>query len=81
MAVSEPFRVAEFFVTAAAGLVVTAGGLATWIVKALVVVPARLSVTRTVNVESPPVVGVPVIAPFALRVRPAGRAPVTIAQV
>ena len=48
----------------------------------LVPVPPTLSVTRTVKLDVPAVVGVPVIAPVdGLSVSPAGRVPDCIDQV
>ena len=53
----------------------------TVILRLLVVVPATLSVTRTVNVLTPVVVGVPEITPPLDKVRPAGRLPLASDQV
>jgi hypothetical protein len=49
--------------------------LAIWIVKLLDAVAPRLSVTRTVKVYVPRLVGVPEIVPPELKVRPFGSEP------
>src|SRR5215831_7720438 len=49
--------------------------------RAWVAVALALSFTCTVKFAVPAVVGVPVMAPFAARVSPAGNAPVVIDQV
>ncbi len=46
----------------------------------LVAITRRLSVSCTVKVDVPAVPGVPVMAPVAERVKPAGRAPVEISH-
>ena len=56
---------------------VRAGGLMV-MPRALVAVALDESLTWTVKVLAPDVVGVPMIAPPGSRDRPAGRAPVTI---
>jgi len=48
---------------------------------ALVAVAAAESVTRTVKLDVPAAVGVPLITPAALRVSPAGRVPIATAHV
>ena len=57
------------------------GPAAIVIEKASDATPPRLSVTLTVKLDRPAVVGVPVIAPPALSERPAGRDPLVTAQV
>ena len=47
---------------------------------AVLAVGVSESVTETVKLEVPAVVGLPEIAPAALRVRPAGKLPVVTAQ-
>jgi hypothetical protein len=61
------------------------GGATTWFATTMlsgcVAVPAFASLTCTVKLEVPAVVGVPVIAPAVLRLNPAGRAPTVVDQV
>src|SRR5262252_7593695 len=53
----------------------------TWMVNGAVAVAEAASVTFTVKLEEPTVVGVPVIAPVeAVRARPGGNAPATMDQ-
>ena len=62
-------------------VVVTVSAEPTTMLSPPVAVSALASLTLTVKLEVPAVVGVPVIAPAALRLKPAGKLPVAIDQV
>ena len=62
-------------------VVTVRGGGSTTMLRTLVALLPPLSATRTVKLEVPTAVGVPVIAPPALSVRPAGSTPAIRDQV
>ncbi len=68
-------------VAAASELVATEGGVPTTMLRLAVAVSASASVARTVKLSVPDALGVPEIAPAALRLSPAGRLPPVTAQV
>ena len=56
-------------------MVIDSGGLATCRFKSFVALPPALSVTCTVNVDVPALVGVPLMTPAAFSESPAGSEP------